>query len=457
MSNPVGRQVLLQLPPHLDRSGDLSAVVWAPEGYLWLASDESTSIECLQPSDGSAFGQHQSFDLASLLPGFDPGLGEVDIEGLDLQDHYLWLVGSHSRTRPKAKGKTAGELKHKQITIDANRYLLARIPCVEGCLCSVVNHPTQTDQMLTAACLERSPTSSALLEALKDDPYLGAVIASGLAGKENGFDIEGLAVHQHRIWLGLRGPVLRGVAILLEIEVKETDPGRLKLKKSPADRRYQRHFVDLDGLGVRDLCFDGKDLLILAGPTMDLDGTIGLYRLHAPLDLPDQSFSSQTSGQVERLQEIPHGFRCDRAEGLTLFSDGGPQRSVLIVYDSPASRRQTGSGVWADVVSWPSTEPDLLEEEREFLMNLSPAYLKWEAATLEKGRLEGKLEGKLEGSQEEALLYTLRLLNRRFGSVAPLLHSQIQQLSKSELENLGEAVLDFSTEADLMAWLAHNL
>jgi hypothetical protein len=28
-----------------------------------------------------------------------------------------------------------------------------------------------------------------------------------------------------------------------------------------------------------------------------------------------------------------------------------------------------------------------------------------------------------------------------------------QQLSKNELKNLGEAVLDFSTEADLISWL----
>lgn len=92
-----------------------------------------------------------------------------------------------------------------------------------------------------------------------------------------------------------------------------------------------------------------------------------------------------------------------------------------------------------------STEPDLLEEEREFLMNLSPAYLKWEEETINKG--------KLEGLQEEALAYTIRLLNRRLGSVSPMLQNQIQQLSKTKLESLGEAILDFSTEADLIAWL----
>ncbi|NJM00347.1 MAG: DUF4351 domain-containing protein [Synechococcaceae cyanobacterium SM2_3_2] len=83
-------------------------------------------------------------------------------------------------------------------------------------------------------------------------------------------------------------------------------------------------------------------------------------------------------------------------------------------------------------------------------MNLSPAYLKWEEETLEKG----KLEGEIKGSEAEALSYTLRLLNRRLGSIAPSLQNKIQQLSKNELESLGEALLDFSTEANLISWLA---
>ena len=35
---------------------------------------------------------------------------------------------------------------------------------------------------------------------------------------------------------------------------------------------YRKHLLELGGLGIRDLCVDGDDLLILAGPTMDLDG-----------------------------------------------------------------------------------------------------------------------------------------------------------------------------------------
>ncbi len=66
---------------------------------------------------------------------------------------------------------------------------------------------------------------------------------------------------------------------------------------------------------------------------------------------------------------------------------------------------------------------------------------------------EGRREGKQEGKQEEALAFVIRLLARRFGAIAPELQAQIQQLSSSQLEELGEALLDFSTTQDLVTWL----
>jgi hypothetical protein len=46
----------------------------------------------------------------------------------------------------------------------------------------------------------------------------------------------------------------------------------------------------------------------------------------------------------------------------------------------------------------------------------------------------------------------MRLLNRRFGVLSPQLQERIQRLSVAELEDLGEALLDFSAVADLEAW-----
>lgn len=47
----------------------------------------------------------------------------------------------------------------------------------------------------------------------------------------------------------------------------------------------------------------------------------------------------------------------------------------------------------------------------------------------------------------------MRLLNRRFGGVTPQVEARIRSLSIEQLENLGEALLDFSDAADLDVWL----
>ncbi|MBD1882048.1 DUF4351 domain-containing protein [Coleofasciculus sp. FACHB-T130] len=62
-------------------------------------------------------------------------------------------------------------------------------------------------------------------------------------------------------------------------------------------------------------------------------------------------------------------------------------------------------------------------------------------------------EGIEQGKQQEALSLVMRLLPRRIGAVAPELQQRIQQLSQTQLEDLAEALLDFSSAADLEDWL----
>ena len=62
---------------------------------------------------------------------------------------------------------------------------------------------------------------------------------------------------------------------------------------------------------------------------------------------------------------------------------------------------------------------------------------------------EGVEQGQLEGE----LAMVLRQLPRRIGPVATELLEQIQALSQAQVEELGEALLDFSSAADLVAWL----
>jgi len=74
----------------------------------------------------------------------------------------------------------------------------------------------------------------------------------------------------------------------------------------------------------------------------------------------------------------------------------------------------------------------------------------------QEGHTEGRAEGRAEGLKTEALSMVIRQMTRRIGGLSPELAQQIQQLSLNQLENLGEALLDFSQPGDLVAWLAAN-
>jgi len=62
--------------------------------------------------------------------------------------------------------------------------------------------------------------------------------------------------------------------------------------------------------------------------------------------------------------------------------------------------------------------------------------------------LQGRIEGK------ETLV--MRMLRRRFGAISPDITERLDHLSSEQLDDLGEALLDFGTAADLEQWLAQN-
>lgn len=367
--------VLLEFHPERDDLGKdkelrdgLSVAVQIGD-TLWVTNDETISLERLTLVDGADTGSHgygrhhKQFSLDDYLrlpvPPQDPAEPEeVDLEGLAYEDGYLWLVGSHSLKRKKPKLKDGAEKAQKQLAqvgSDGNRYLLARIPVVESDgTYTLAKETTQNGKTRRAAQLHGDAKGNDLTEALSEDAHLRSFLA--IPGKDNGFDIEGLAVAGGRLFLGLRGPVLRGWAMILEVELEDdgAQPSTLRLKPiGPNGRPYRKHFLHLGGLGVRDLCVQGADLLILAGPTMDLDGPVTVFRW--PDGTKPKGEQVVPGSELERVLEVPCGQGEDHAEGMTLFSpDGGEANSLLVVYDSTSERRQVGeSAVTADVFSLP--------------------------------------------------------------------------------------------------------
>ncbi len=346
-------RLLLRFPPQFSELlEDLSAVTFTPDGSLWLGSDETTHLERLSASQPYLYENHVSLNLQDFFP-LKNSSQEIDIEGLSYDGGYLWVVGSHSPKRKKTKGKNPADDMERLATIkiEESRYFLGRIPCQNRQLYK--SHPDgeNPDKILNGAFLQTTKNGNLLTDALKDDPHLGLFIKAGIPSKENGFDVEGLDVCGNRVFLGLRGPVLRGWAILLELEIEEVETGVLGLKKiGPQGELYKKHFLDLNGLGVRDLCFDGEDLIVLAGPTMTLDGDLRVFRYHDILNSVGHSLTGQNNGKLEVLFDLPFKIGGDRAEGLSLMPCLGEEKALLVVYDSPCFDRKVGeTGVFADV------------------------------------------------------------------------------------------------------------
>lgn len=207
-----------RIGPHLLIAGDEE-----PQS-LWMAADAGKT-EMIKVNGGTWDDME--------------GLANVD------QDHFF-AVTSHSRTK-KGKRKPEREqlmlmaIKGKKISVEKSWSL----------------------RELIIPLLEKSFGND-----------LDMKTVEGATPNEGGFNIEGLAYREGRLYLGLRSPVTNsGKALIVVIKNgKELIQGA-----SPALDKILA--IDLGGKGIRSLDSNKKGLLILAGSRNDTAETFGLSQL----------------------------------------------------------------------------------------------------------------------------------------------------------------------------------
>jgi hypothetical protein len=333
------RKVVLQFDPALDRlpsgkrlSDGVSAA--APAGdTLWVAHDESVAVEALRgeitASGTLRFAAHRRYALRDFVRLPHDAKHEIDLEGLAFDGERLWVVGSHAARREGADGRSAREAiaSLARVRRGGNRYLVACVPVVDGAL-------VRKTGSAQAARLPGGRKHDALTLALRDDPHLAPFLA--LPSKDNGFDIEGVAAVPggRRLLLGLRGPVIDGWACVLDVELRP----RARRPRELAIVRYRKHFLDLGGAGIRDLCLAGRDVLVLTGPPMRGKGeaTVRLWR---------DALRARRSSLVRRdrlptLLELRYREKKDHAEGIAVLGRERDRVALLVLYDSASRKRR---------------------------------------------------------------------------------------------------------------------
>jgi broad specificity phosphatase PhoE len=288
---------------------EISAVVIAG-AFLVVGADEDDSIQIVEAVDGDqAYRPGKTFSLDAD--------GELDIEAIARQGDTFYVAGSHSRKRRKVEPGQVKTLKRsyknnrKRLAADEVKYESSRRHIYRFTFDPSTGEPSEKE-------------SFDLSSIFKADKVLKAFYL--LPSKEQGIDIEGIAIDGEDLYLGLRGPVLRsGWAPVLRFKLDEPEK---KLEK------YDLVFVNLGGRGIRDITKVDDGFLIIAGPVGDAPLSYQLYHWDGKDTIPgrrDESGQEQ-QGKTILLGTIPTPAGA-KAEGLAVRAQEASHYEILIAYD----------------------------------------------------------------------------------------------------------------------------
>jgi len=284
------------------RIGDF-LVVGADEGELKDGVD-TRKVQVLR-RDGENYVQ--AHDV--ILPA--EGTTEIDIEGIACDGSTVYVIGSHSTARSKVnedrKNKPYNENldRLKKTKAEASRDALYRFTLADD---GTVTDPSKIVRTNLRSVLENE-------EVLKK--------ALDVPSKENGVDIEGLAVKGEHLYVAFRGPVLReGWVPILAIGKPGESP------RNPSPKVAERYFVNLGGLGIRDIASVDDGFLLIAGPVGDGPPDFRLYLWDGKDMVPGQG---SPGGSVRLLGNFAKGS--GKAEGLAVLTEKADHYKLLVLYD----------------------------------------------------------------------------------------------------------------------------
>jgi hypothetical protein len=163
--------------------------------------------------------------------------------------------------------------------------------------------------------------SISLRSLLQADPILGRF--TEIPDKENGVNIEGIAVHDSKLFLGLRGPVLRGgfaPVIVLSFDRPE---------------RYELRLVQLGGRSIRSMARVSDGFLLIAGFERPQRYPFDLFLWDGLDQVPGREQPDIIPRHLGEWPSVPGGT----AEGLAVLEEGDRDYRLLILHDAVENGR----------------------------------------------------------------------------------------------------------------------
>lgn len=216
---------------------------------------------CLLAGDEADTGRYARFfsiDGHTIVPGptitllskkeNGKKMKEADVEGVSFDNGYYYLIGSHGLSKTQAE-------------FQASRFFVLRFKADTG-----------TGMPRFPFGAETRPPEVELSDRLRSviaaTPELQQYAEKPLDA--HGVNIEGLAVRGNHLFLGFRGPVLNGQALVMSVDADAA------FGNAPA----KPHVFPIalgDGVGVRDLATVEDGFLVLSGPEMNEPGDADLF------------------------------------------------------------------------------------------------------------------------------------------------------------------------------------
>jgi len=292
---------------------NVSAVSFWNQRALVVTDEITHKGNVVQAFEKNGDDFHAAAQGLTVLDAPGSAFGEMDLEGIAVDGQTVFVLGSHSSKRKKVNSEK---------TYEENRNALLSSPKADPARDVLLRF--ELDATGKAGPIQRTSLRSYLSST---EPFKSFGIMSS---KENGIDAEGLAVWNQRLYVGFRGPVLRGNFTPI-----------LRCRFGSPIAEPELLFVNLGGRGVRDLARVEGGLLILAGPVGDGPGSYQLYLWDGRDGVPGTgAHTSAINPGLRLIGELPippsdansHNTPA-KAEGMALIEETSYHWKILVVFD----------------------------------------------------------------------------------------------------------------------------